>query len=209
MIRKICWRRDRLRTPIFLGFLYGSAGRESTCNVGDLGMIPGFGRFPWRRERLPTRVFWPGEFHGLYSPWGRRVGHDWATFTSQHCKSPNHQHKIQITKRECNSTPLRPWWPGLLSHPWSLSRLGSQGWTVMGLMELGRMCQLRSPAPRIWCAYSPLHGLMTSRSKQVLLQRNYAYCTQRMWSLCAGRASKSRVGPMSPGGRVPTSSPLL
>ena len=21
-------------------------------------------------ERLPTPVFWPGEFHGLYSPWG-------------------------------------------------------------------------------------------------------------------------------------------
>ena len=24
----------------------------------------------WRRERLPTPIFWPGEFHGLYSPWG-------------------------------------------------------------------------------------------------------------------------------------------
>ena len=24
---------------------------------------------PWRRERLPCPVFWPGEFHGLYSPW--------------------------------------------------------------------------------------------------------------------------------------------
>ena len=24
---------------------------------------------PWGRERLPTPVFWPGEFHGLYSPW--------------------------------------------------------------------------------------------------------------------------------------------
>ena len=24
---------------------------------------------PWRRERLLTPVFWPGEFHGLYSPW--------------------------------------------------------------------------------------------------------------------------------------------
>ena len=36
----------------------------------DLGSIPGFGRFPWRREWLSTPVFWPGEFHGLYSPWG-------------------------------------------------------------------------------------------------------------------------------------------
>ena len=25
---------------------------------------------PQRRERLPTPVFWPGGFHGLYSPWG-------------------------------------------------------------------------------------------------------------------------------------------
>ena len=30
------------------------------------------GKIPWRRERLPTPVFWPGEFHGLYSPCGRK-----------------------------------------------------------------------------------------------------------------------------------------
>ena len=38
--------------------------------------IPGFdprvGKIPWRRERLPTPVFWPGEFHGLYNPWGHK-----------------------------------------------------------------------------------------------------------------------------------------
>ena len=28
------------------------------------------GKIPWRREMLPTPVFWPGEFHGLYSPFG-------------------------------------------------------------------------------------------------------------------------------------------
>ena len=26
----------------------------------------------WRRERLSTPVFWPGEFHGLYSPWDHK-----------------------------------------------------------------------------------------------------------------------------------------
>ena len=26
------------------------------------------GKIHWRRDRLPTPVFWPGEFHGLYSP---------------------------------------------------------------------------------------------------------------------------------------------
>ena len=35
--------------------------------------IPGFdplvGKIPWRSEQLPTPVFWPGEFYGLYSPW--------------------------------------------------------------------------------------------------------------------------------------------
>ena len=53
-----------------LGFAGNSDGKESACNVGDLGSIPGLGRFPWRREKLPTPVFWPGEFYGQYSPWG-------------------------------------------------------------------------------------------------------------------------------------------
>ena len=30
------------------------------------------GKIPWRREWLPTPVFWPGEFLGLYSPWGHK-----------------------------------------------------------------------------------------------------------------------------------------
>ena len=30
------------------------------------------GKIPWRRAQLPTPVFWPGEFHGLCSPWGRK-----------------------------------------------------------------------------------------------------------------------------------------
>ena len=29
-------------------------------------------RSDWKRERLPTPVCWPGEFHGLYSPWGHK-----------------------------------------------------------------------------------------------------------------------------------------
>jgi len=44
-----------------LGFPCGSTGKESACSV-DQGLIPGLGRFPWRREKLPTPVFWPGEF---------------------------------------------------------------------------------------------------------------------------------------------------
>ena len=33
------------------------------------GFDPWVGKTPWR-ERLPTLVFWPGEFHGLYNPLG-------------------------------------------------------------------------------------------------------------------------------------------
>ena len=40
------------------------------------GFNPWVGKIPWRRERLPTPVFWPGEVHGLYSPWGCRVRHN-------------------------------------------------------------------------------------------------------------------------------------
>ena len=89
---------------------YSSVGKESACNVGDPGSVPGLGRStgegigyplqyscaclvaqlvknlpamrdtwvqflgwedPQRRERLPTPVFWPGEFHGLYL-WGHK-----------------------------------------------------------------------------------------------------------------------------------------
>ena len=60
-----------------MGFPGGSAGKEKyACSAGDLGSIPGFdlwvGKIPWKRERLSTPIFWPGEFHGLYSPWGRK-----------------------------------------------------------------------------------------------------------------------------------------
>ena len=55
-----------------MGFPDSSVGKESACNVGDLGSIPGLGRSPGEGERLPTPVSWPGEFHGLYSPWGHK-----------------------------------------------------------------------------------------------------------------------------------------
>ena len=45
-LRKIHWRRDRLPSPVFLGFSCGSAGKESVCNVGDLHSIAGLGRSP-------------------------------------------------------------------------------------------------------------------------------------------------------------------
>ena len=46
-----------------MGFPGSSAGKETACNAGDSSLIPGLGRFPWRRDRLPTPVFlgFPGD----------------------------------------------------------------------------------------------------------------------------------------------------
>ena len=66
-----------------MGFPGGSADKESTCNEADMGLILGLGRSPGEGKKLPTPVFCPGEFHGLYiySMVSQRVGHDWVTFT--------------------------------------------------------------------------------------------------------------------------------
>ena len=45
------------------GFPGISAVKESTYSAGD----PGVGKIPWRRERLPTPVFFPRGFHGQRS----------------------------------------------------------------------------------------------------------------------------------------------
>ena len=36
------------------------------------GFNPWVGKVPWRRKRLPTPIFWPGEFQALYSSWGHK-----------------------------------------------------------------------------------------------------------------------------------------
>ena len=52
-VGKIRWRRDRLPTPVFLGFSDSLADKESACNSGDLGSIPGLGRYPGEGKGYP------------------------------------------------------------------------------------------------------------------------------------------------------------
>ena len=56
-VGKIRWRRDRLPTPVFLGFTCGSAGKESTCNAGDLSLISGLGKSPEEGKGYPLQYF--------------------------------------------------------------------------------------------------------------------------------------------------------
>ena len=53
-----------LPTPVFLGFFGGSDGKESACNVGDLGSIPELGRFPGGRHGNPLLNFCLENPHG-------------------------------------------------------------------------------------------------------------------------------------------------
>ena len=67
---------DRLPTPVFLGFPGGSDGKESSCNVGDLGSISGLGRSPEENSN-PLQYSCLENLHGErglvgYSPWGQK-----------------------------------------------------------------------------------------------------------------------------------------
>ena len=72
-VRKIFWR-DRLLTPVFLGFPGGSADKEYVCNVGGLGSIPGLGRssvegkiYPLQYSGLENSM--DGIVHGVAKSW--------------------------------------------------------------------------------------------------------------------------------------------
>ena len=85
---------------------------------------------------------------------------------------------------------------------------GSAGGTVLGLRALGRICQPMSPPPRCtWASCSPLHESTVSRSRGPSC-RTKSIPPKGWWGLWAGRALQSPLGPVSPGGRVPTSSLL-
>ena len=72
--QKIPWRRDRLPIPVYLGFPGGSDGKESACNVGDLGSIPELGQSPGEGNSHLFQYSCLGKFHGQrslagYSAW--------------------------------------------------------------------------------------------------------------------------------------------
>ena len=66
------------------GFPNGSDGKESTCNVGDLGSIPGLGRSPGGGHGNPLQNSCLENPHGqesgrLQSVGLQKAGHNWAT----------------------------------------------------------------------------------------------------------------------------------
>ena len=47
------FHKKTLKTNAFSPFPFGSAGKESACNAGDLGSIPALGRSRGRGESYP------------------------------------------------------------------------------------------------------------------------------------------------------------
>ena len=69
--------RDRLPTPVFLGFPGDSDNKESTCSVRDFGSNHGLGRSPGGGHGNPLQYSCLENPHGQrnlvgYSPWGRK-----------------------------------------------------------------------------------------------------------------------------------------
>ena len=89
-VRKTPWRRDRLPTPVFLGFPGGSAGEESACNVEDLGSIPGSGRSPGGRHDSPL------QYSCLETPMDRSA---WRSQRVKHDCATEHVYKIDDQQR--------------------------------------------------------------------------------------------------------------
>ena len=67
---KLQHHNDSYFPSLTRAFPGGSPGKECPLQCWKPGFDPWVGKIPWGRERLPPLVFWPGEFHGLYSPWG-------------------------------------------------------------------------------------------------------------------------------------------
>ena len=57
---------------LLLGFPVGSAGKESTCNVGDLGLILGLGGSPGERKGYPLHYSGLENSMETCSPWGSK-----------------------------------------------------------------------------------------------------------------------------------------
>ena len=57
-VGNIPWRKDRLPTPVFIGFPGGSDGKESTCNVGYSSSTRGLGRSTGEGIAYPLQCSW-------------------------------------------------------------------------------------------------------------------------------------------------------
>ena len=101
------------------------------------------------------------------------------------CNSPVNYNKKKKTffkkeKRTADSVPLRPWGPGLVSHPWSLSRLGPRAGLSWGWGRWGACARQTAPHPMDLDRLFPSAGAHSLQIQGTLLQQNQPWCPRRM-----------------------------
>ena len=105
---------------------------------GRPGFDPWAGKIPWRRERPPTPVFWLGEFHWLYSPWGCK-----QTWLSDFHK--NFTKGMNRDKFPTWETSLWRIWD------WIEGEVIGRGWCLcLGITEASGIQRMKLWAPRHW-----------------------------------------------------------
>ena len=110
-------------TPLW-GFSDGSDGKESACNVGDLGSILGSGKSAGEGMATHSSIFawripWTEEPGRLQSMGLQRVGHDWAINTNKDWKG---KRNVQVWER-AETRVARRFYSGAGRLPWTLPPL--------------------------------------------------------------------------------------
>ena len=103
---RITWGAFCKQVLMSRGFPVGSPGKEYASNMGP-GLHPWVGKTPWRRERLPTPLFWPVEFHGLYSPRGHKESDTtlWLSLSLMSRPSESESPRVWFLKAAWAMTP--------------------------------------------------------------------------------------------------------
>ena len=81
-----------------MGFPHSSVGKESACNAGDPGLIPGSGRSPGEGNGNPLQVFLPRELHGQRSLVGYSL---WDSKESDTTKQLTQHGNPKVPQRMC------------------------------------------------------------------------------------------------------------
>ena len=86
-VEHFLWR-SQINTVLSFNFPWASLVAQLVKNLPAMRERPGFdpwvGKIPWRRERLPTPVFWPRGFHGPYRSWGLKQSETTEQFSLTH-----------------------------------------------------------------------------------------------------------------------------
>ena len=91
------------QAPPSMGFSrqeYWSGVPSPSPTMQETWVNPWVGKISWRRDKLPTPVFWSGEFNRLYSPWGRKESTGLSDF---------HFHFSAPFRQLPSQDPAAPW----------------------------------------------------------------------------------------------------